>query len=126
HRIAAGEQGHVVAEPHQLLRQVGDDALGAAIEPGRNALHQGGDLRNSHVMSLPPAPLRCPQRTPVPYNGSRARLARAERAARAKKFPPRAQSWEKASVERREISARRESRRVCCTTIGKSDSNTDE
>ena len=46
--IAAGEEGDVVALRHQLLGQVGDDALGAAVEPGRDALGQGRDLGDLH------------------------------------------------------------------------------
>ena len=34
HRVAAGEQRDVVALRHELLGQVGDDALGAAVERG--------------------------------------------------------------------------------------------
>jgi hypothetical protein len=46
--IAAGEQRHVVPELHQFFGQIGDDPLGAAIQARRHALHQGGDLRNTH------------------------------------------------------------------------------
>ena len=47
-RVAAGEQGHVVAELDQRVGQVGDDALGAAIEPRRDAFVQRGDLGDLH------------------------------------------------------------------------------
>ena len=46
--FAAGEQGHVVALAHQLFAQKRDHAFRAAIEPGRNALHQRGDLSDFH------------------------------------------------------------------------------
>ena len=47
-RIAAGEQRHVVAELDQLFGEIGDDALGAAIEPRRDALDQRRDLGDLH------------------------------------------------------------------------------
>ena len=46
--VAAGEQGHVVTLPHQLLGQVGDDALGASVQARRAAFVQGSDLRDFH------------------------------------------------------------------------------
>ena len=48
HRVAAREQGDVVALPDQFPGQVGDDPLGAPVEPGRHTLKERGDLRNSH------------------------------------------------------------------------------
>ena len=47
-RIAAREQRDLMAERHQFLGQVGDDPLGAAIKPWRNAFHQRRDLRDFH------------------------------------------------------------------------------
>ena len=47
-RIAAGKQRDVMAERHQFLGEIGDDPLGAAIKPWRNAFHQRRDLRNFH------------------------------------------------------------------------------
>ena len=47
-RIAAGKQRHVMAERHQFFGQVGDDPLGAAIEPWGNAFDQRRDLRDFH------------------------------------------------------------------------------
>ncbi len=45
-RIAAREQCDLMAEVHQLFSQVGDDPLGAAIKPWRDAFHQGRNLRD--------------------------------------------------------------------------------
>ena len=39
-RIAAGEQGHFVPQPHQLFGQVGDDALRPAVEFRRHAFKE--------------------------------------------------------------------------------------
>ena len=47
-RIAAREQRHLVAQRDQFLGEIGDDALGAPIEPGRHALDQRGNLRDFH------------------------------------------------------------------------------
>ena len=52
-RIAAGEQRHVVAEPHQFLGQIGDDPLGAPVLARRNTLHQRGDLGDFHGCVFP-------------------------------------------------------------------------
>ena len=41
-RVAAGEQRDLVAQPHQLLGQVGDDPLRAAVQLGRDALVTAG------------------------------------------------------------------------------------
>ena len=49
-RIGGREQGHLVAEPHELLGQVRDDALGAAVQLRRHALEERGNLRNSHKL----------------------------------------------------------------------------
>ena len=48
-RIAAGKEGDLMAERHQLLGQVGDDPLGAAIEARGNAFDQRRDLRDFHT-----------------------------------------------------------------------------
>jgi hypothetical protein len=47
-RVSARKQRHVVSLPDELLRQVRDDALGAAVVLGRHALEQGRDLGNAH------------------------------------------------------------------------------
>jgi hypothetical protein len=47
-RITAGEQGDVVPKLDQFVDQPRHDAFGAAVELGRNALGQGGDLGNAH------------------------------------------------------------------------------
>ena len=48
HRITGGEQCHVMTQSDQFLGQPGHNPLGAAIQGGRHAFHQGGDLRDSH------------------------------------------------------------------------------
>ena len=45
-RIAAREQRDIMAEGHQFFGQVGDDPLGAAVKPWRDAFHQGRNLRD--------------------------------------------------------------------------------
>ena len=50
--VAAGEQSHRVTLSTQLLRQIRDDAFGAAIEPGRHRFRQGSDMRNTHGSSV--------------------------------------------------------------------------
>src|SRR5262249_12465377 len=40
HAIAAGKQRHFVAEAGELIGEIGDDPLGAAIELGWHGLHQ--------------------------------------------------------------------------------------
>ena len=47
-RMAAGEQRHVVALRHQLLREVGDDPLRPAVKARGHALDQRGNLGDSH------------------------------------------------------------------------------
>ena len=47
-RVPAREQRDVVALPDELLGQVGNDALGAAVVLGRHALEQRRNLGNSH------------------------------------------------------------------------------
>ena len=49
HRIAAGEQRHVVPQRHQLLGQPRHDALGAAVELRRGRFGQRGDLCDAHI-----------------------------------------------------------------------------
>src|SRR5207244_954850 len=46
HRVAAREQGDLVALPDQLLGEIGDDPLRAAVELGRHALIERCDLRD--------------------------------------------------------------------------------
>lgn len=48
-RIAAGEEGDIVAEPDQLLGKVGDHPFGAAVQLGRDALDQWSNLCNFHI-----------------------------------------------------------------------------
>ncbi len=45
-RVAAREQGYVMTKAHQLFGEIGDDPLGAAVQPGRDAFHQGCYLRD--------------------------------------------------------------------------------
>ena len=52
-RIAAGEQGHVVAERDQFLGQVGHHPLGAAVALRRHRLGQRGDLCDAHPFHSP-------------------------------------------------------------------------
>ena len=49
HRVAAREERHLVAEANQLLGKIRDHALGAAVEPGRNAFGERGDLSDLHA-----------------------------------------------------------------------------
>jgi hypothetical protein len=35
--VAAGEEGHIVAEPHDLVRQECDNPLSASVQPRRDA-----------------------------------------------------------------------------------------
>ena len=46
------EQRDVIADRHEFIGQIGDDALGAAVELGGNCFHQRRDLRYPH-QSLP-------------------------------------------------------------------------
>src|SRR5206468_1897403 len=46
--VATREQCHVVADAHQLLRQVTDDSFGAAIASWGNALYERGNLGDFH------------------------------------------------------------------------------
>ncbi len=46
--VAAREQRHIVAQRDQFLGEIGDDALGAPIEPGRHAFDQRSNLRDFH------------------------------------------------------------------------------
>ena len=47
HGIAAGKERHVVALRDELFREVRDDALGTAVERGRDALVERRDLRDT-------------------------------------------------------------------------------
>jgi hypothetical protein len=51
-RVAAGEQGDLVAGRHQLLGKIGNHPLGPTIEFGRNALEQRRDLGYFHGVLL--------------------------------------------------------------------------
>ena len=48
-RVAAGEESDLVSLPHQLLSQIGNYPLGAAIGSRRHTLVQRGHLRNCHA-----------------------------------------------------------------------------
>jgi len=56
-RVAAGEEGDVVSLPHQLIGEIGDDALGAPIKLRRNALVQWCDLGDAQGL---PRSIDCP------------------------------------------------------------------
>src|SRR5690606_8592790 len=71
-RVAAREQGDLVTLPDQLLGQIGDDSLRAAVEAGWNAFDQGCDLRDSHL--LVPSIL-CPPRGRARGNAQEVRSA---------------------------------------------------
>jgi hypothetical protein len=47
-RVAAREQGDVVASPGELLREVGHHAFRSTVERRRHALVEGRDLRDPH------------------------------------------------------------------------------
>jgi hypothetical protein len=49
-RVAAGKQRHVMSECDQLVDQPGDDALGTAVEFGRDTFGERGDLCDAHGM----------------------------------------------------------------------------
>src|SRR5690606_28162610 len=51
-RVAAREQGNLVALADQLFGQIRYDAFGPAVQPGWNAFDEGCDLRNLHRASL--------------------------------------------------------------------------
>src|SRR6202034_2636222 len=53
HAVAAGEQCHLVAERHELVGEISHHALAAAVEFWRHGLHEGCDLGNLHMESLP-------------------------------------------------------------------------
>jgi hypothetical protein len=46
--VSACKESHVVTKPDKFFGQVENDPLSAAIEPRRNALNEGGDLRDFH------------------------------------------------------------------------------
>ena len=52
--VAAGEQGHVVSESHQFFGKERDNALGSAIQLGRDGLVKWGDLGDTHWRRFPP------------------------------------------------------------------------
>jgi hypothetical protein len=54
--VSAGEQGDIVAQIHQGVRQMRHDALGSSIQLRRDGLVKRGDLRDLHDMcSAPPS-----------------------------------------------------------------------
>ncbi len=55
-RVPAGKQRHLVALPHQLIREVGYNSLGSAIKPRWHALDERTNLRNFHVSWLQQRP----------------------------------------------------------------------
>ena len=52
-RIAAGEQRHLVSLPNQFFRHIGDDPLGATVEPWRTAFVERRYLRDFHYLEHP-------------------------------------------------------------------------
>ena len=52
-RIAAREQRHLVSVPNQLVGDVGDDPLGATVEPRRTAFVERRNLRDFHDLEHP-------------------------------------------------------------------------
>ena len=46
--VAAGERRHLVTQGDERVGQIGDDALGAAVEFRRDGFHQRRDLSNPH------------------------------------------------------------------------------
>ena len=50
--VRAREQGHLVTQSDQFIREIGNNSLGPAIKPRRHALHKRRDLRNFHVFLL--------------------------------------------------------------------------
>src|SRR5262249_7864953 len=101
-------------EPDQLIGEVGDDSLGSPVEPWGHAFHERGNLRNFHVIvstgALPRKRYAC-GKVPARWPGSVTIVH---------------QVWAWAMVDKSAISARRESSLVCWTTIGTSDSITEE
>jgi hypothetical protein len=49
-RIAAGKQGYLVSEGHQLLRKPRDDSFRPSIKTWRNAFVKWRDLGNPHAL----------------------------------------------------------------------------
>ena len=47
--VAAGEKGYVMAERHQLFRQIRNNPFRAPVEFGGHSFSQGRDLRDSHL-----------------------------------------------------------------------------
>src|SRR5712671_1930808 len=52
-RISAGEQGHLVSLPNELLREIRHHPLGSAIKLRWTALVERSNLRNSHLSVVP-------------------------------------------------------------------------
>ena len=53
-RIRSGEQRDIVSKLNQFVREVSDDALGAAVAAGRHAFDQRGNLSDAHLRTLGP------------------------------------------------------------------------
>src|SRR5206468_3030051 len=51
--VGAGEQGDIMTERYQLVAEIGDDPLGAAIEQRRHRLAEGSDLGDPHDPAVP-------------------------------------------------------------------------
>jgi len=70
--IAARKERDVVFLTNQLFGQIGDDALGATIEPGRYAFEKGGNLRDPHreISSAPNGEQVGAARRPFGLNGA--------------------------------------------------------
>jgi hypothetical protein len=62
-RIPAGEQRHLMPQAYQLIDQPRHNALGAAIELGRNAFGQRRYLGNSHRLFTIKVSLSNPNRS---------------------------------------------------------------
>ena len=50
--VRACEQGHLVTQSDQLIREIGNNSLCPAIKPRRHALHKRRNLRNFHVIDF--------------------------------------------------------------------------
>jgi hypothetical protein len=49
--VRAREQGHLMPQPDQFIREIRDNSLCSTIKPRRHALHERRDLRNFHVLT---------------------------------------------------------------------------